>query len=122
MIRDVRTVSQVIDVIKKLKKVSTNTEVAKLLGIDPKTLSACEKRGETACGKLLDALIPFSEKENISLNYLLIDVESWINESQILQISCDPVRVDKKGRVQEHLIMGGETWEFCCVFTGKKAN
>lgn len=116
MPREMRTVSQIIEIIKNLKRVSTNSEVAKLLGINPRTLASTVNRKDKLSNKLIERLLIFSKKEDIDLNYLLVDMESWMKESQVLRASCEPVRVDEKGRVREYLVMGGDTWELRYIF------
>jgi hypothetical protein len=74
MSRKMRTVSQVIEVIKNLKKVSTNSGAAKLLGI-PRTLASPTNRERENSNELIEGLITFAEEEHLSMDYLMSDID-----------------------------------------------
>lgn len=61
------SIAEIIDQIKKLKKVSTDSEVAGLLEMKPQTLATSKMRGSIP----YEALISFCDKEKCSLDLLL---------------------------------------------------
>lgn len=71
-----RTLVQVIDAIKKMKGLSTDAEVASLLGLKPQTLATAKSRNSMP----YDKLITFCDDEACSLDFLLRGVE-WQEEA-----------------------------------------
>ena len=112
-----RTAPQIIKLIKNIKKVSTNHEVAKLLGISPKLLAAYEKGHWKVHDEVYAKLRAFADKEHIAIDYLRNDIESWMQDSQILWISCIPIAIDHEKGVRE--VFQSNVWKLCYVFKMK---
>lgn len=65
------TTAEIIDRIKRMKNLATDSEVASLLGLKPQTLATSKMRGSIPYG----ALISFCDKEGCSLDLLLRGME-----------------------------------------------
>lgn len=65
-----RTLSEIIEIIKGYKDFKEDAEVARLLNIKPKTFAAAKSRNSIPHS----ALITFCNQENISINWLLAGV------------------------------------------------
>lgn len=112
MSRELRTIPQVIELIKNLKKVSTKREVAELLGVHPKTLAAAAKKKGISRAITL-GLIEFGKREHITIDYLITDIDAWIKEGRILRVKCGPVKQDLEGKPSN-------IWELYFLFETKK--
>ncbi len=77
-----RTVSQIVEALKDLKSIHTDSEIANLLGVKPKTLAAAKVRDNYPFREL----ITFCMKNNVSLNWLL----SGEGEPNIIKGALEP--------------------------------
>jgi hypothetical protein len=79
-----KTVNQMIMLVKEASKLSKDKEIEDLLGIRPMGLASLKK--ENRVGSFLKFLVPFCEKENISIDDFLKDDLKEVDENDNVDV------------------------------------
>ncbi len=98
-----RTMAEIIGIIKSLKNVVNDSDVANLLGTKPKTLATAKTRNSIP----FEELTTFCNKEGISLNWLLTDEgpmeRGKVSEDQLMWRRVADI-LKKKGKKEEEAL------------------
>lgn len=98
-----RTLAEIIEIIKGYKDFKEDAEVARFLNIKPKTLAASKSRNSIPYGEL----ITFCNQENISINWLLAGVEPRTLQREAGQVEPPDPKLAKLTKMLDFILKEG---------------